>query len=93
VSKETGGPAFPCRETVIQGFSTKGSCGASKIVDGKPDYQEVQHGGMTLRDYFAGQALAGMCANDSFDSKAENIRGAGLAAYLLADLLIKERDK
>lgn len=43
---------------------------------------------MTLRDYFAGQALAGMLAAD--DSSYE--RAAGLA-YGYADALLKQRAK
>lgn len=45
--------------------------------------------GMTLRDYFAGQALAGMCSN----SGANTITFKADAAYKIADLMLKEREK
>ena len=45
--------------------------------------------GMTLRDYFAGQALAGMLGNP-------NSRGASVeyasAAYRYADVMLAERE-
>ena len=48
--------------------------------------------GMSLRDYFAGQALAGLMAMPSLDLKANNAQLAGVA-YSLADAMIAERDK
>lgn len=47
--------------------------------------------GMTLRDWFAGQALAGMCANSNnvsslFSKMSED-------AYALADALLSERGR
>jgi hypothetical protein len=45
--------------------------------------------GMTLRDHFAGQALAGICASGP---TIDNERIAG-EAYRLADAMIAERDK
>lgn len=47
--------------------------------------------GMTLRDYFAGQALAGMCAlSDMATVKDEAF---AKAAYSLADAMLQERVK
>lgn len=47
--------------------------------------------GMTLRDYFAGQALAGMCASKI----AERNKSPKMAtmSYMLADAMIKEREE
>lgn len=55
--------------------------------------------GMTVRDYFAGQALGGMLAANI----AQRLEAAGLAdrmvpvistaAYLYADAMLAERDK
>ena len=44
--------------------------------------------GMTLRDWFAGQAIPTICSNPStaFEDDAE-------AAYLLADEMLKARDQ
>jgi hypothetical protein len=44
-------------------------------------------GGMTLRDYFAGQALAGMMSStDACDPEAVASR-----AYVVADAMLEER--
>lgn len=53
--------------------------------------EQIHHAGMTLRDWFAGQALAGMLANSSVigNQDAELIA----ACYRAADALLAERDK
>lgn len=46
--------------------------------------------GMTLRDYFAAKALAGMLANSSIDAlKPEEFSSD---AYLYADAMLKKRE-
>lgn len=76
-----GGPAFP-----IPGWPSHG--------DGPPQFSP--YGGMTLRDYFAGQALAGWLSsyspahihpvqNDTHESVARD-------AYALADEMLKARE-
>ena len=47
--------------------------------------------GISLRDWFAGQALSGMLAGlpDDFDTTPNQF---AKAAYLLADTMLKERD-
>lgn len=47
--------------------------------------------GMTLRDYFAGQALAGSCALPDMRTVKDSIIAE--AAYSLADAMLKERSK
>ena len=54
------------------------------------------HAGMTLRDYFAGQALAGMCASQWFPDHGKHESGdmgTGLAAnaYSYADAMLAAR--
>ena len=44
--------------------------------------------GMTLRDYFAAKAMQGLCANGN--TKAAEIVQA---AYIVADMMLKERKK
>jgi len=46
--------------------------------------------GMSLRDWFAGQALAGMCANHEFDGNATDY---ARDAFSWADAMLSERDK
>jgi hypothetical protein len=74
--KSQGGYAFPQTET---------KCGNSFGA-------EYGDGGMTLRDYFAAQALAGMCANTELE---ENSTYSDMAsnAYGYADAMLKERAK
>jgi len=48
-----------------------------------PDYN-----GMTLRDYFAARAMQGMIANGE-----NNPQAITQAAYIVADLMLKERMK
>lgn len=50
-------------------------------VDGPVEY------GMTLRDYFAGQALAGICAFGPYRTSAPQ------EAYKIADAMLAEREK
>jgi len=51
-----------------------------------PD-QFVYEGGMTLRDYFAGQALIGLFQIKVTDDKRSEI------AYKIADAMLAEREK
>lgn len=53
------------------------------------------HHGMTQRDYFAGQALSGMCANVAWDDTfhPKNYPLTAQTAYALADAMLAERAK
>ena len=52
-----------------------------------------QHG-MTLRDYFAGQALMGIMVNPAIDESEEwDIPTVCSAAYRISDYMIAERKK
>lgn len=48
------------------------------------------HHGMSLRDYFAGQALAGLLACGPHDCEPD---GIAHDAYLFADAMLAQRDK
>lgn len=83
-----GGPAFPAKrpEKVRKRIGTR--AGPFKNED---IYQEVTEmvalPGMSLRDWFAGQALAGLCAyNESAEPKVYAI-----TAYCLADAMLEAR--
>lgn len=80
-----GGQAFPCQE--------------SSESPNHPGYRDVYASpGMTLRDWFAGQALAGICANSTFlietraDNWAEKVRLLADDAYTAADAMIAARE-
>lgn len=54
------------------------------------DYQNYNDKGMTLRDWFAGQALAGVMASDYDPQTWERY---ATVAYQVADAMIVERAK
>lgn len=75
---DNGGPAFPCE------------------VGGDPANNQHQTGnytamwyGMSLRDWFAGKALAGMCAGEPGSHLIP--KNAAHEAYLYADAMMKAR--
>lgn len=86
--KDNGGPAFPSE----QGETLSG------------EWNQTYDSGMTLRDYFAGQALAGMTANPEFEKAWQEIEevnkvsheqwiiAVSKVTYELSDAMIKERD-
>ena len=87
-----GGPAFPTKiRHTLQGG-----------VDGVATEWEELLPGMTIRDYFAGQALAGMVAGgvDFLDAVSARSLKSGqsqeevvaLAAYDLADAMLAARE-
>ena len=67
----------------------------STINDGGPvhpthwDGVRPAHHGMTLRDWFAGQALAGLIADPSRDGSADD---RARYAYAYADAMLKARE-
>lgn len=69
-----GGPAFP----------------ASVLHDEYGVSETVAEGGMSLRDYFAGQALAGLLASGSSLVTFENYAAC---AYHHADAMLKAREE
>lgn len=77
--RDDGGNAFPAQPVF-------------KLPDGVQ--MVVDQGGMSLRDYFAGQALAGMVAvywNKTFEDLRDNDYAD--AAYALADAMIEARKR
>lgn len=55
--------------------------------------EEISPPGMTLRDYFAGRALTGLFAFDSFGQKLSAPETFARYAYQMADAMLAERDK
>lgn len=91
MSKDNGGPAFPGKE-VFRYLSN--SYGEEPI----PEYRPVS--GMSLRDYFAGQAMSAMIGvvvtgNLKPEADANGEIGPSLArgAYAVADAMLAERTK
>lgn len=85
VSK-TGGPAFPG----VLGESGYGN--AARVVHQDGSHSFIEHNqGMSLRDYFAGQALKGVLASPTTRPDASE---ADLATYVyrMADAMLDERE-
>ena len=77
-TKNTGGPAFPHVTRQVYDNCT----------------QRITDGGMTLRDYFAGQALAGQGTWIPPMKIGEgHIEAKARFAYDLADAMLAEREK
>ena len=61
-------------------------------IDGK--FVDVPHQGMTLRDWFAGMALQGFCANPNIITESGAFKYANFATlYEFADAMIEERQR
>lgn len=74
-----GGPAFPFVVPDVR--DPESGAGIS---------QGCAYGGMTLRDWFAGQALMGLVADPNNMSPAEQ---NGISAYKFADAMLEARKK
>jgi hypothetical protein len=48
--------------------------------------------GIALRDYFAASVIQGIVANSAFDT-LEELNGAVTVAYMIADVMLEEREK
>lgn len=70
---------------------------AQPFISAFPHKQKVSHGrtiahpGMTLRDYFAGQALTGIVGNVGFPVIGGVVERVACDAYTLADAMLKAR--
>jgi len=69
------------KDTGGPAFPLQGSCGTV-----------WEHNGMTLRDWFAGQALAGIVSMQGICWEDEP-NGAAAVAYKISDMMISERTK
>ncbi len=83
-----GGKAFPGSETIYGPKNFYGSSAA--YPDGMATV--IHHSGMTLRDWFAGHAMAVMTAAPDY-SKGPCNAAIAERAYIIADAMIAEREK
>jgi len=80
--RNDGGPAFPCSVRKAEKCMDEGGYGYMRTVT-------LNEGGMTLRDWFAGQALAGVATLDTprpFEDDAAT-------CYKFADAMLKAREQ
>lgn len=78
MAKSNGGPAFPVPMIPI---------------DREGGFTEVRESGMSLRDWFAGQALAGIIACPGAEPDDASREGCASLAYGFADAMLAEREK
>lgn len=92
---EDGGLAFP--GTRCEQVGTVADFGFTD--DESPTYVDVHHSGMSLRDWFAGQALAGMTGvwlyqeREGFtaEEQVKGIKAMAKYSYHIADAMIAAR--
>ena len=78
MSKDNGGPAFPCE-------------GGRTVMSGNAMHKTLPSDGMNLRDYFAAKAMQGMIA--SYGYLRSEVDVIAESAYDCADAMLKERAK
>lgn len=79
-AKDNGGSAYPHKEKILDHNAYP-----------SPEYFEVAHKGMTLRDYFAGQALVGLAIAFKDTTHVDHL--VADIAYRFADAMIEERSQ
>jgi hypothetical protein len=100
---DDGGPAFPSTSPYLppQAAVYSGDQGWPHApATAYPAFPTVSYPGMTLRDWFAGQALAGVMASPHIadhagtnKTDAEFVSGLAMRSYMLADAMLAERLK
>lgn len=93
-AKNTGGTAFPMQESqAIHAYAAAKIQGITDADRRDAEYMKARAeavGGMTLRDYFAGQSIAGI--NPGRLIGDDEIRKYADAAYRMADAMLKARE-
>ena len=88
MNKETGGPAFPIAQ--INATVTTDGMGRLHQTAFVPARE-----GMTLRDYFAGQALSGLLGNPALEKQILKVGQSWIEefAWAAADAMLQERER
>lgn len=88
-----GGPAYPCASYPKSAEQVREIAAAAGVGLMTAKNWASQHTGMSLRDWFAGQALAGMSAgHDSNGPWAWTPDVAAASAYAVADAMLAARE-
>lgn len=56
-----------------------------------PVPEDFREYGMSLRDYFAGQAITALCVSDRFVRDVDSAKNQSMWAYEIADAMLVER--
>ncbi|MBK7804330.1 MAG: hypothetical protein IPJ55_17045 [Chloracidobacterium sp.] len=81
MDNDNGGSAFPATLEYIIGYQD----------NGVPIYGKDSYPGMTLRDYFAAQAMQGFLASSTMFDQSDPV--VSTYAYRMADAMLAERNK
>lgn len=84
--KATGGPVYP---SIVSNNTENNLIGFEGEVI-KPGHQ-VQHGGRTIRDYFAAAAMQGVLSNSSTKFNEGWMKGLAKGSYEIADAMLEAR--
>ena len=82
MSKDNGGPAFPCSVRRSENYMDEGGYGRVRMVT-------AQEGGLSMRDYFAAKAMQGILATHP---PASELGTFVQYAYRIADAMLKARE-
>ena len=78
-TQSNGGPAFP-----------RAPFDYTEVGSGL-DFSVAEQCGMSLRDWFAGQALTGICADPTYNSSS--LANFATVAYEMADAMLEVRNQ
>lgn len=88
MDQKDGGPAFPSTQYAL--------VIPKDLLTDRIEKIKIPMNGMSLRDYFAGQALGGLVKNQEHRKQAAIAGGSGWSAccaYDYADAMLAEREK
>jgi hypothetical protein len=86
MKKPDGGPAYPTHKRITENYMDAAGYGRSRDLS-------VLVGGLTIRDYFAAQALQAIIISRGHTEDRGWPTYAEVDAYRLADAMIAERNK
>jgi len=86
MSVKNGGPAFPPQD---RAFVIDGNIPVDQLRSRLSALERDREKGMTLRDYFAGQALSGIFSSDAGTDLEDSV--AARRCYEMAEAMLKAR--
>lgn len=82
MNKDTGGPAFPGKQKALMVQAEHREIASQ---------YEIEHNGMTLRDYFAAKAMQSVFAEGNFAFTLTDYELMSKVSYAMADAMLKAR--